>query len=243
MIKRCIYAECLKLRHSNMCFILMVLPILSIIIGCANYYFNQKVLLNGWYSLWTQVSLFYGEFFLPVLIAICCAYVSRLEHMNKNWNAVMTAPISVTNIFVSKLFMVSTLIFMVQIFFCILYIFAGKLSGLSQNIPIETFGWLFRGWIASTSLSAVQLGLSLRIRSFSVPIGISICAVFIGLGLYVTNIGMFFPYSILTIGMGVLSQEGLVRNEHILFYIMNFVFLLLASTVSICHLKRGDVCA
>lgn len=243
MLKRCIYAEWLKLRHSNMCFVIMILPILSIIIGCANYYFNQSTLSNGWYSLWTQVSLFYGEFFLPVLIAICCAYVCRLEHMNKNWNTVMAAPISSTNIFLSKLFIVSILVFMVQMFFFILYIFAGKLFGLPQNTPIETFGWLFRGWIASITISAVQLGLSMRIRSFAVPIGISICAVFIGLGMYVTKLGMFFPYSLLTIGMGVLSQEGLLSNQNNLFYIMNIVFIMVASILSIRHLRKADVCA
>lgn len=242
MLKRCIYAEWLKLRHSNMCFVIMVLPILSIIIGCANYYFNQSVLSNGWYSLWTQVSLFYGEFFLPVLIAICCAYVCRIEHINKNWNAVMTVPISTTYIFISKLFIVSIFILMVQIFFLILYISAGNLFGLSQNIPIEVFGWLFRGWIASIAISAVQLGLSIRIRSFAVPIGISICAVFIGLGMYVTKIGMFFPYSLLTIGMGVLSQEGLLSSQNNLFYIMNIIFVILASIFSIHHLKKADVC-
>lgn len=241
MLKRCIHAEWLKLRHSNIYLVLIVLPILSIIIGCVNFYFNQNALSNGWYSLWTQVSLFYGEFFLPILIAICCAYISRLEHINKNWNTVMTAPVSATNIFVSKLFVVAILILMVNILFLVLYIFAGNLLGLSNSIPREVIGWLFRGFIASISISAVQLGFSIKIRSFAVPIGISICAVFIGLGMYVVKMGMFFPYSLLTIGMGVLSQESLQNNTNILFYTMNLIFLILASVLSINRLRKADI--
>lgn len=243
MLQRCISAEWLKLRHSHIWIILMVLPVFSILIGGANYCFNQSVLTNGWYSLWTQVSLFYGEFFLPVLIAICCAYVCRLEHMNKNWNTLMTAPISPWCVFLSKLFIVGVLILAVQIFFLTLYLCAGRLVGLPQQFPAETFGWIFRGWVSSVTVSAVQLGLSIRIRSFAVPIGISICAVFIGLGMYVAKVGMLFPYSLLTIGMGVLSQESLTSIEKTLFYMMNIIFIILVCVISIRHLKKADVTA
>lgn len=243
MLKRSIHAEWIKLHHSHMWLILIVLPVFSILLGCANYYFNRSVLTNGWYSLWTQVSLFYGEFFLPVLIAICCAYVCRLEHMNKNWNAVMTAPISASSIFLSKLIIVGILIFMVQLLFCTLYLFTGKLLGLPAQIPSETIGWIVRGWVASITISAIQLGLSLRIRSFAAPIGISICTVFLGLGMYVGKLGMFFPYSLLTIGMGVLSQENLTAIQNIQFFAMNIIFVILVSTFSILRLKKADVIA
>ena len=85
---RTISAEWLKLRRSQRVLVIAVLPILGLLIGCANYSMNRGALQNGWSSLWTQVSLFYGEFFLPVLVAICCAYVCRLEHLNKNWNMI-----------------------------------------------------------------------------------------------------------------------------------------------------------
>ncbi|MBM7855327.1 hypothetical protein JOC37_001720 [Desulfohalotomaculum tongense] len=79
MFKKSISAEWLKLRHSRIWLVLITLPIISVLLGSINYHFNQGVLQNEWYSLWTQVSLFYGEFFLPILIAICCAYICRIE--------------------------------------------------------------------------------------------------------------------------------------------------------------------
>lgn len=243
MLKRCISAEWLKLRHSRLWLVLMVLPVISALIGCANFFMNQGVLQNEWYSLWSQVGLFYGEFFLPVLIAICCAYTCRLEHSNKNWNTVMTAPVSAASIFLSKLVIIGMLQIFVQGFFFLLYLFGGKLVGLTSPLPAELPGWLFRGWIAAVTIGALQLALSIRIRSFAVPIGISLCATFLGLGMYVEKCGMFFPHSLLTIGMGVLSQEGLTSSQNILFFVMNATFVVLVSAFAIHRLRKHDVIA
>lgn len=241
MFKQSISAEWLKLSHSHIWLVLIILPIISILFGSINYHFNQSVLQNEWYSLWTQVSLFYGEFFLPILISICCSYICKLEHMNKNWNVVMTSPISIRTVFTAKLFIIATLIFAVQIFFLILYFIVGKLFGLSTQIPPQTIGWIFRGWFASLTISTLQLGLSIRIKSFATPIGISLCCVFIGLGMYIMKFGMFFPHSLLSIGMGVLSQEALTSAKNIQFFVMNILFIILFSSFTIHRLKTVDV--
>ncbi len=243
MLKRSIAAEGLKLRHSRIWLILFVLPSLSILIGCANYYLNQGVLHQEWYSLWTQVSLFYGEFFLPILIAICCSYLCRLEHQNHNWNSLMAAPISPAHVFLAKLAVLGILLFFVQIFFLLLYYGAGKLLQLSSPFPLETLGWIFKGWLACITIASIQLGLSLRIRSFATPIGICLCAVFMGLGMYLLKLGMFFPYSLLTIGMGILQQKCIMGSENLLFIIMNLLFTILFSFISIYRLKNTDITA
>ena len=81
----------------------------------------------------------------------------------------------------------------------------------------------------------------MRMRSFAAPIGIALCAVFIGLGMYVTHLGLFFPHSLLTIGMGVLSQTGLSSGESILFIIMNLLYIIVISTGAIHWMCRSDV--
>lgn len=240
-MKRSISAEWLKLRHSRIGLVLIVLPIISLMIGCANYYFNQGVLQNGWYSLWTQASLFYGEFFLPILIAICCSYVCRLEHLNRNWNMVLTSPVSISSVFYAKLIVVSILILFAQALFTGLYWLAGTLFHLPGPFPVETIGWVIRGWYASISIGALQLGLSMRIRSFATPIGISLCAVFIGLGMYIMKLGLLFPFSLLTIGMSVLNQNKLSDIQHILFWLVNMAFIIIFASMSIKRLKNNDI--
>ena len=243
MLRRCISAEWMKLRHSYIWMILMILPIISVLIGSANFYMNQVVLTKEWYSLWSQVGLFYGEFFFPLLIAICCGYMWRLEHHNKNWNMIMTAPVSTNSIFLSKLIVVGVLMIFVQIFFFILYFIGGKLAGITSDLPGELLGWLLRGWIAALTISALQLALSMRIRSFAAPVGIGLCAVFIGLGMYVIHLGLFFPHSLLTTGMGVLSQTSLSSGENLLFIIMNLLYIVVISACAIHRMRKSDVVA
>lgn len=240
-MKQTISAEWLKLRNSRIGLVLAVLPIISLIIGSANFFYNQDVLTNGWYSLWTQVSLFYGEFFLPILIAICCSYVCRLEHLNRNWNMMLAAPVSVAHVFLAKLVIVSVLILFAQALFMILYFLAGTLFSLPDPFPIETIGWVLRGWYVSVAIGALQLGFSLRIRSFAIPIGISLCGVLIGLGLYIVDLGIYFPFSLLTIGMSVLGQDKLTMAQNIQFYLIALVYLLIFIAINIRWLKKTDV--
>ncbi|MFP4974623.1 ABC transporter permease [Paenibacillus sp. CN-4] len=236
-----ISAEWLKLRRSRILLLLAVLPVVSLVIGGSNYYFNRQALQDGWYSLWTQASLFYGEFFLPILIAICCSYVCRLEHVNRNWNMVMTTPVSASSVYFAKWCMVSLLILFAQTLFMVMYWLTGLQFSIPGPLPGETIEWAVRGWIASLSIIALQLGLSIRMRSFATPIGICLCAVFVGLGLYVTNLGMFFPFSLLTIGMGVLSQTGLTGMQNVLFFVLNLLFILVFSGMTIRRLKHKDI--
>lgn len=244
MLKRCISAEWLKLRHSRIWVMLVILPIISVLIGSANFYMNQGVLEKEWYSLWSQVGLFYGEFFFPILIAICSAYMWRLEHLNKNWNMIMTVPVSVASIFISKLFIIGLLLIIVQGSFFLLYFVAGKLTGLTLALPNELLGWLIQGWIAGLTISTLQLALSMRFRSFAIPVGIGLCAIFFGLGMYVMDLGMFFPHSLLTIGMGVLSQTGFSsQSEYLLFIIINLLYIIVISLVAIRRMSKNDVVA
>lgn len=238
---RSISAEWLKMRRSKMTLILAALPVVSVLIGSANYYLNQEALQNDWLSLWTQVSLFYGEFFLPILIAICCAYACRLEHMNQNWKMIMAAPISAAHLYLAKLLITGMMILFAQAMFLGLYWLAGTLLFLPSPFPVKTAGWVMRGWAASLSIIALQLELSLRFRSFVVPIGINLCAVFIGLGMYINKLGLFFPFSLLTIGMSVLSQDKLAAMENLLFWLMSIAFVVIFASISICRLKNNDI--
>ncbi len=244
MLIRCVQAEFIKLRHTRIWLLLFILPLVSVIIGCFNFYMNQGVLKKEWYSLWSQVSLFYGEFFFPIFIAILCAFLWRLEHFNKNWNMIMTAPISANSIFFSKLIVVGSMLTFSQGFFGLLYFFGGKLLGLTSALPVELFGWLLRGWIAALTISTLQLALSMRIKSFAVPIGIGFCAAILGLGMYVINLGLLFPHSLLTIGMGILNQSSISSLwNNLLYYIMNGVYIFVFSLVAIYRMKKSDVVA
>ena len=43
----------------------LLIPLIPILLGTGNYLGNLEILSAEWYSLWTQVSLFYAPFFFP----------------------------------------------------------------------------------------------------------------------------------------------------------------------------------
>lgn len=79
----------------------------------------------------------------------------------------------------------------------------------------------------------------MRIRSFAAPVGIGLCAVFAGLGLYVARLGMFFPHSLLTIGMGVLSRTALSGSDFALFAAMNASYVLGFAAVAVRLVRQS----
>lgn len=243
MLRKSVLGEILKLKNSFIWYILLALPLLSVLIGTGNFYLNQDILKKEWYSLWTQVSLFYGEFFFPILIAIFCAYVCRLEHMNHNWNNVMTLPINLKNIFLSKLIVISTLTAITQIVFVIFYIVAGNMIGFSQSVPNELTGWIIKGWIISISIASIQLYLSIKIRSFATPIGISLCLSLFGMGLLIAqpSIGIFFPYSMLGSAMGIIKQSALNVNDTIVTICVAFATTIIFSEIAKRNFRKNDV--
>ena len=117
MLKRCILAENRKLHASPIWAMFFVLPILSATYGTFNYLQNLEILTDGWYSLWTQHTLFYSMLFFPAMVATYAAYLWRLEHLGHNWNLIMASPVPPLDLFAAK-FAVASVI--ARPLFCIL---------------------------------------------------------------------------------------------------------------------------
>lgn len=97
MLTACIKSENLKIRRSFIWLAFLLIPVVPAVMGAQNYLNNLGLLKSEWYSLWTQVTLFYSDFFFAPLIAIYCSYLWRLENQNKNRNLLLTAPVKVTH--------------------------------------------------------------------------------------------------------------------------------------------------
>ena len=191
MLINAIRAENLKSRHSNMWVAVLILPLLTAAIGAIIYGINASAnLYDGavWQQLWLQTGLFYGYFFFPILIAICASYLWRLEHTNHNWNSLMTTPVSRPTIFIAKLVVLTKSILTAQVLLMVFIIIVGKVVfRFEQPIPINMLWWLFMGWFSALSVGAVQLYLSMRIRSFAVPVGLAVCLSIGGLAFHIAG--------------------------------------------------------
>ena len=126
MLKRCILAENRKLHASPIWAMFFVLPILSATYGTFNYLQNLEILTDGWYSLWTQHTLFYSMLFFPAMVATYAAYLWRLEHLGHNWNLIMASPVPPLDLFAAKFAVVTKLALLTHGFVFALFVFCGK---------------------------------------------------------------------------------------------------------------------
>lgn len=233
--------ELKKLKNSPIWLILLSLPIIPAIIGTFNYIQNIAILQDGWYSLWTQHTLFTCYFFMPPMIACFCAYIMRLEHYSTNWNLLLSMPISPSYIFLSKLTVVSILIILSQLWIGSLFIIFGKLFNVSGNIPKELYLWLICGTIGSISIAAVQLLLSLKIRNFALPIAIAFIGGIFGLAIHAKGFGVYYPYSLMCLGMRANNPGGPMDCNTIDFIVSNLFFIIISSVYSVLLLKYSDI--
>lgn len=233
--------EIMKLHRSYVWLALLIMPLMSAALGTFNYLNNLEILTEQWYSLWTQHALFYGALFAPSLIGVFCAYICRLEHLNYNWNTVMTQPISVTTIILSKLIVVSMLAAITQIFIGILFIVSGKIAGLTNPIPFELLSWVTRGWWSLTVEASLLLSVAIIIRSFAVPVALGILGGFCGIAALVKGFGVLFPFSLLPLGMCSNHPSEPMECSISSFIISSVAYLILGLLISVFWMKKRDI--
>ena len=139
MLKRCILAENRKLHASPIWVMFFALPILSATYGTFNYLQNLEILTDGWYSLWTQHTLFYSMLFFPAMVATYAAYLWRLEHLGHNWNLIMASPVPPLDLFAAKFAVVAKLALLTHSFVFALFVFCGKVFAQLPGLPPVTF--------------------------------------------------------------------------------------------------------
>ena len=241
MFFRTLRAERMKLHRSPVWLAFLIIPIIPALMGTFNYLQNLEILQGQWYDLWTQHTLFVCYFFFPALIGVYCSYIFRLEHINYNWNSVMTAPVPVAGIYFSKLIVTSIMVLLTQIWIGILFVISGKLCGLTAPIPPELPEWLLFGAVGGIVISALQLCISLVINSFAVPVGIALIGGIAGLAAMAKGYGVWFPYSLVSLGMRANRPGGPMQCGTGQFLVISLFYIVICVVFAVTWLKRRDV--
>lgn len=241
MFIRSVRAECMKLRRSFIWLAIAALPLLSSVLGTLNFLNNTSILTEEWYSLWTQHALFYCTLFAPALTGVYCAYLCRLEHLNRNWNMVMTQPIPVITMVLSKLTVVSLLSAVTQLLIGVFFILGGKLAGFTSPLPIALVYWLLRGWVSLTVYAALLLIPAFIVRSFAIPVALGLMGGFLGLPALIKGFGAYFPFSLLPLSMCSHNPAEPMQCSAILFAASCSVYFCIGIFLCFIWLRRTDV--
>lgn len=240
MLLSVIKAECIKLRRAPVWIAFFVLPLLAAVMGTFNYVQNTAILQNGWYSLWTQHTLFASFFFLPSLLGVLCAYQWRLEHRANNWNSLMTQPVPRWKLLAGKMIVAEGFAVLALLFTGALYVICGKFAGL-PGFPAELAGWLLLGVFAVLAIVGVQLLLSMLIKSFAIPVGIALVGGIVGLGMTSAGMGLLCPYALLAMSMNANGSADLQPSDMVFYFISCGVFALGSLALGTLWLRHRDI--
>lgn len=221
----------------------LLLPTIPSVLGSLNYYSNLHILTPGWLNLWTQHTLFYVTFFYAPMLALLCSYTWRLEHSHNNWNRLLTMPMKPMSILFAKYVFVVTWLLFIQIFQFILFLFSGKLLGITAPFPLTIFMYCIRGTLCSLGILSIQFTLSMFIRNFGLPILIGALGSLLGFLLAVKDKAFYCPYSLVLLGMNSSHGEDLLSQPGnlALFTLISLLFITLPHLFSYYYVHHMDI--
>lgn len=242
MLNDCIRAENRKLHASPIWAMFFLLPVISAVYGTFNYLQNLEILTDGWYSLWTQHTLFYSMLFFPAMVATYAAYLWRLEHLGHNWNLIMASPVRPLALFAAKFVVVAKLALLTHAFVFCLYVFCGKFfAQLPGWPPVVLPLYLLRGAVGALAVIAAQLVLAMVIRSFAVPIFLGLLGGIVGIFVGSKGYSLLWPYALMQAGMNANKSEDILTGSYGMFFISCAFWLVSMFLLAWLLLRKRDV--
>lgn len=242
MLKRCILAENRKLHASPIWVMFFLFPTISAGYGTFNYLQNLELLTDGWYSLWTQHTLFYSMLFFPAMVGAYAAYLWRLEHLGHNWNLIMAMPVRPLDLFAAKFVVVAKLALLTHGYVFVLFMVCGKLFAHLPGFPPATLPlYLLRGALGALAVIAAQLVLAMVIRSFAVPIFLALLGGISGMLAGSKGLSLFWPYCLMQMGMNANKQEDVLSGAYLPFFVSCLLWLAALFLLAWLLLRKRDV--
>lgn len=119
---------------------------------------------------------------------------------------------------------------------------SGKVIGLTSAIPWgKLVIWCLFGTLGGTVIAAIQLMISLFIKSFALPVGIALGGGLSGLVFLAKHLGHIWPYSLMAYGMNSNAPQELIESGYVWFVVICIVYIVLFMTISSMILSRRDI--
>ena len=186
-------SEFLKLRKSSIWMLIFISPILSFLLGFADLSEIPDVGKHQWTATLGMMTVSHAILFLPLLTGIFSSFICRYEHAGGGWKQLLSLPVTRTNVYIVKVFIVSFLIAATQILFLAGLFFIGWMKGYPADIPWGTISAsVIGGWVACLPLIALQMFVSVAWSSFAAPLAVNV--IFTIPNMLIVNSETFGPY-------------------------------------------------
>ena len=137
----------------------------------------------------------------------------RQEENNRNWNKVLSMPVSKNLVFIAKLIQVVFMIFLSEIWICTLFVISGKVIGLTSAIPCDKLiTWCLFGTLGGS-----------------------------GMVFLAKHLGHIWPYSLMAYGMNSNAPQELIKSGYMSFVIICIVYIAIFMITSSTILSKRDI--
>ncbi|EHI74959.1 transporter trans-membrane domain bacteriocin immunity protein [Streptococcus criceti] len=232
-----------KIRKSAIPIILIFFNLVGTLLGTMLFALNRKYLIDGTEALilWGQTVFYASQIFTPILIGIICSTSCQFEETNKNWQRLLSIPVTPSRIILAKIASLSVVMAISQLLVLCFYM----LSAVVLKVPFVTYltdflFWSITGWLATVTIVTIQVFISIRRKNFAVPILISAILAMAGLmTLFVGNsLFTIFPYTQVAVGLRSRDLAPFALSELALFLGLNALYIILFYGLAVRQLRK-----
>ena len=134
--------------------------------------------------------------------------------------------------------MVCVITLLTQLWFTVLYLIAGKVVGLPGLPPIDILGWIFRGTIGGWVIATIQYLVASVLPNFAIPVAVGLLGGISGLLMANTKAGIFYPYSLMVLGMNSNKDDNMLGGLLPTFFLFTLFYILLFNLIGVRLLKK-----
>lgn len=245
MLGKLIRIELVKMKSSLFPLFLVGFNILSILIGSVIFAANIEWIANDGNKslvLWGQSSLYSSQIFFPILIGVLCAVSWQYEENDRNWQRMSTVPVKQSNLVLAKFFSIQIYTLINQGIFFLLFCLSCFILSVPEVRYLDFISWSILGWLGTFSITAIQLFLSIKLRSFTFPIILATAGAILGLMTLFVGKTLFtvFPYTQITIAMRARNPVNFSLYEFILFVGILVVWTFVGLFSALIVLKKRE---
>ncbi len=220
-VGRALHAEVLKLKRTLALRLVLLAPI---IVALLAIFIQTAAVINGrgdlagslWQALSQESLTMWTVFLMPLLIAVETAFLSSMEHGERQWKHLFALPVPRYAIYAAKFTIIQALILLSTLLLCALIAISGWLLILCHPVlasagPPPLWSIVARAlqcWLAAGLILSINLWIALRWPSFTVPLGAGIAGTFIALFASSAKIAEYYPW---LLPLNVLSGSDRLR--------------------------------
>ncbi|WP_272515313.1 ABC transporter permease [Bacillus velezensis] len=142
------------------------------------------------------------------------------EHVGGGWKQLLALPVKHSDILLGKFLTVVRMIFISMFILILLFIGFGYMLGISGTLPLLTIlGYGIRGILACLPLILLQLIVSIRSKTFGIPLAVSIVFTLPAIIIASTPLGQVYPWTQPMLAMSP-EDESPIQSSFLFYSIM-----------------------